>query len=110
MLTPSNILVLDEATASVDIETDVLIQETLRSPVFSNRTIITIAHRINTIMDSDRVLVLGKGEVLEYDTPDALLAARGAFWELVNQAGLNSSGEGGSAAAAADAVEGADDE
>jgi len=93
MLTPSNILVLDEATASVDIETDAHVQRTLRSPLFANRTIITIAHRINTIMDSDRVLVLDKGTVVEYDSPAKLMEARGMFYELVKHAGAT--GEGG---------------
>ncbi|POR32149.1 Metal resistance protein YCF1 [Tolypocladium paradoxum] len=88
MLTPSNILVLDEATAAVDIETDAMLQATLRSPLFSNRTIITVAHRLNTILDSDRVVVLDKGEVVEFDTPAELVKKQGVFHGLMKQAGL----------------------
>jgi ATP-binding cassette subfamily C (CFTR/MRP) protein 1 len=88
MLTPSNILVLDEATAAVDIETDAMLQRTLRSPLFSNRTIITVAHRLNTILDSDRVIVLEKGEVAEFDTPANLYKKQGLFHNLMKQAGL----------------------
>lgn len=88
MLTPSNILVLDEATAAVDIQTDALLQATLRSPLFANRTIITVAHRLNTIVDSDRVIVLDKGEVVEFDTPRALYDKQGVFYSLMKQAGL----------------------
>ncbi|KAI0887499.1 P-loop containing nucleoside triphosphate hydrolase protein [Annulohypoxylon maeteangense] len=89
MLTPSNILVLDEATAAVDVETDAMLQNTLRSSLFSHRTIITVAHRINTILDSDRIVVLDKGEVVEFDTPQALIQKRGVFYGLVKQAGLD---------------------
>ncbi|KAK9779422.1 putative Metal resistance protein YCF1 [Seiridium cardinale] len=89
MLTPSNILVLDEATAAVDVETDAALQETLRSPLFAHRTIITVAHRINTILDSDRVVVLDKGEVVEFDTPQELIKKKGVFYGLVKQAGLD---------------------
>lgn len=88
MLTPSNILVLDEATAAVDIQTDALLQATLRSPLFANRTIITVAHRLNTILDSDRVVVLDKGEVVEFDTPSVLFKKQGVFYSLMKQAGL----------------------
>ncbi|KJZ72821.1 hypothetical protein HIM_07765 [Hirsutella minnesotensis 3608] len=88
MLTPSNILVLDEATAAVDIETDAMLQATLRSPLFANRTIITVAHRLNTILDSDRVVVLDKGEVVEFDTPARLFKKQGVFYGLMKQAGL----------------------
>jgi ATP-binding cassette, subfamily C (CFTR/MRP), member 1 len=91
MLTPSNILVLDEATAAVDVETDALLQATLRSPLFSNRTIVTVAHRINTILDSDRVVVLDKGEVVEFDTPKELIKRHGVFYGLVKEAGLDTS-------------------
>ncbi|KAK1756041.1 P-loop containing nucleoside triphosphate hydrolase protein [Echria macrotheca] len=89
MLTPSNILVLDEATAAVDVQTDALLQTTLRSPLFAQRTIITVAHRINTILDSDRVVVLERGEVVEFDTPLELIKKRGVFYGLVKEAGLD---------------------
>jgi ATP-binding cassette subfamily C (CFTR/MRP) protein 1 len=88
LLTPSNILVLDEATAAVDVETDALLQTTLRSPLFSKRTIITIAHRINTILDSDRIVVLEAGQVKEFDTPKKLVEEKGLFYKLVKEAGL----------------------
>ncbi|RLV93995.1 Multiple drug resistance-associated protein-like transporter 1 [Spathaspora sp. JA1] len=68
----SKILVLDEATAAVDFQTDKIIQETIRSE-FADKTILTIAHRIDTIMDSDKILVLDKGTVAEFDTPENLL-------------------------------------
>lgn len=88
MLTPSNILVLDEATAAVDVETDAALQTTLRSSLFAHRTIITVAHRINTILDSDRVVVLDRGEVVEFDSPRELIRRRGLFYGLVKRAGL----------------------
>lgn len=91
LLTPSNILVLDEATAAVDVETDALLQTTLRSPLFAKRTIITIAHRINTILDSDRIVVLEHGQVKEFDSPKKLMEKRGLFWKLVREAGLEGS-------------------
>ncbi|KAF2275206.1 multidrug resistance-associated protein 1 [Westerdykella ornata] len=88
LLAPSNILVLDEATAAVDVETDAMLQATLRSSMFRNRTIITIAHRINTILDSDRIIVLDRGTVAEFDTPAELVRQRGLFYELVKEANL----------------------
>ena len=92
LLTPSNILVLDEATAAVDVETDAMLQTTLRSSIFSDRTIITIAHRINTILDSDRIVVLQQGKVAEFDTPKELIRKKGLFYELVKEAGLLENG------------------
>ncbi|KAH3686130.1 hypothetical protein WICPIJ_002894 [Wickerhamomyces pijperi] len=84
LLIPSNILVLDEATAAVDVETDKVLQETIRTE-FKDRTILTIAHRLNTIMDSDRIIVLDKGEVKEFDSPENLLKnPEGIFYSLVN--------------------------
>lgn len=93
LLAPSNILVLDEATAAVDVETDAMLQATLRSNMFKNRTIITIAHRINTILDSDRIIVLDRGTVAEFDTPAELVRQRGLFYDLVKEANLLSSVE-----------------
>ena len=81
-------LVLDEATASVDFETDALIQRTIREE-FAGRTIITIAHRLNTIIDYHRVLVMQEGRKIEFDTPSALLAREGGlFRELALAAGI----------------------
>eukprot|EP00026_Physarum_polycephalum_P000551 Phypoly_transcript_00552.p1 GENE.Phypoly_transcript_00552~~Phypoly_transcript_00552.p1 ORF type:complete len:1441 (-),score=206.09 Phypoly_transcript_00552:79-4401(-) len=71
LLRKAKILLLDEATASVDIETDALIQRTIREKFVEN-TVLTIAHRINTILDSDRVMVLDHGRVVEFDTPQEL--------------------------------------
>jgi len=56
--------------------------------MFKDRTIITIAHRINTILDSNRIIVLDHGEVAEFDTPSALIRRKGLFYQLVREAGL----------------------
>ncbi|XP_073385743.1 ABC transporter C family member 5 isoform X2 [Physcomitrium patens] len=79
LLKRTRILVLDEATASVDTATDNLIQQTLRVE-FSNCTVVTIAHRIPTVIDSDRVLVLSDGRVSEYDEPKRLLEDKSSFF------------------------------
>ncbi|XP_078481138.1 multidrug resistance-associated protein 1-like [Ciona intestinalis] len=89
LLRKSKILVLDEATAAVDLETDDLIQATIRVQ-FSDCTTFTIAHRLNTIMDSTRVLVLDNGRVAEFDTPENLLEAKGIFYSMAKDAGLAS--------------------
>ena len=73
LLNKNRILVLDEATAAVDHETDALIQNTIRSE-FADATIITIAHRIKTILDADRVMVMSDGRIAEFDAPSRLLA------------------------------------
>jgi len=79
------ILIMDEATASIDNGTDAVIQRMIRTK-FSDATVLTIAHRINTIMDSDRVLVLDDGNIAEFDTPDALLSKEeGIFTSLVKK-------------------------
>ncbi|KAJ2350735.1 Multidrug resistance-associated protein 1, partial [Coemansia sp. RSA 2673] len=76
------VLVLDEATADVDLETDRKIQELIRSE-FRECTVLTIAHRLDTIMNSDRVIVMEKGEVAEIGPPQELIANGGMFAELV---------------------------
>ncbi|KAF9983977.1 Multidrug resistance-associated protein 1 [Mortierella antarctica] len=89
LLRNTKILVLDEATSAVDMETDKLIQRTIRGAGFKGRTVLTIAHRIKTVMDFDKILVLDKGEVVEFDTPDELLRKGKAslFFTLAQQAG-----------------------
>uniref|UniRef100_A0A8C6UTS8 Multidrug resistance-associated protein 1 n=1 Tax=Neogobius melanostomus TaxID=47308 RepID=A0A8C6UTS8_9GOBI len=87
LLRKTKILVLDEATAAVDMETDHLIQSTIRSQ-FEECTVLTIAHRLNTIMDYTRVLVLDKGEMAEFDSPDKLVAQRGLFYNMAKDSGL----------------------
>ncbi|KAG8328053.1 Canalicular multispecific organic anion transporter 1 [Homalodisca vitripennis] len=72
LLRKTQVLILDEATAAIDLETDDLIQQTIRRE-FRNCTVLTIAHRLNTIMDSDRVLVLDKGTISEFESPLSLL-------------------------------------
>ncbi|TYJ52875.1 hypothetical protein B9479_006510 [Cryptococcus floricola] len=89
LLRKTKILVLDEATSSIDLETDEAVQQILRGPDFEGVTTITIAHRINTIMDSDKVLVMSQGRVGEYDTPKALMQKpESLFCSLVTEAGL----------------------
>ncbi|KAF2023302.1 vacuolar metal resistance ABC transporter-like protein [Setomelanomma holmii] len=85
LLASSKILILDEATAAVDVETDAMLQTTLRGSTFRNKTIITIAHRINTIIDSDRIIVLSQGGIAEFDTPTQLMRQKGLFYELVRE-------------------------
>lgn len=79
LLTRSKVLCIDEATASVDLETDKLIQQTIRQE-FSDSTVLTIAHRLDTIMDSDRVIVMDRGTVVEFDSPQVLLENKHSFF------------------------------
>jgi ABC-type multidrug transport system fused ATPase/permease subunit len=72
LLRKSNIIVMDEATASVDSSTDEKLQKMIRER-FVDQTLICIAHRLDTILDSDRVCVMDDGKVVEYDTPSVLL-------------------------------------
>uniref|UniRef100_A0A8C0BY67 ABC-type glutathione-S-conjugate transporter n=1 Tax=Buteo japonicus TaxID=224669 RepID=A0A8C0BY67_9AVES len=87
LLRKAKILILDEATAAVDLETDLQIQSTLRTQ-FKDSTVLTIAHRINTVMDCDRILVLEDGRVAEFDTLEHLIAQKGLFYRLMEESGL----------------------
>nr|XP_009677167.1 PREDICTED: canalicular multispecific organic anion transporter 2 isoform X2 [Struthio camelus australis] len=87
LLRKTRVLVLDEATAAIDLETDDLIQMTIRTQ-FEDCTVLTIAHRLNTIMDYTRVLVLDKGTIAEFDTPASLIASKGIFYSMAKDAGL----------------------
>ncbi|KAL5288837.1 ABCC4.2 family protein [Megaselia abdita] len=87
LLCRNKILLMDEATANVDYETDKLIQKTIKNE-FKNCTVLIIAHRLNTIMDSDRILVMDSGEIVEIGSPKELLEIEnGSFRNLVNQTG-----------------------
>ncbi|XP_039546373.1 canalicular multispecific organic anion transporter 1 isoform X1 [Pimephales promelas] len=87
LLRKSRILILDEATAAVDLETDDLIQSTIRRE-FSHCTVLTIAHRLNTILDSSRVMVLDSGKIVEFDSPSTLLHKQGHFYSMAKDAGI----------------------
>ena len=87
MLKPSCILLMDEATAALDSDTDAAVQQVLKKH-FSDRTIFTIAHRLDTIVSSDRILAINDGVVAEYDRPDVLLENRESiFYELCMNTG-----------------------
>ncbi|KAJ2808735.1 hypothetical protein H4R20_000680 [Coemansia guatemalensis] len=86
LLKRAKVLILDEATAAIDNATDEIIQQTIRTE-FKNCTVLTIAHRLNTIIDSDMVLVIDGGRLAEYDTPQNLLANKDSiFTSLVEEA------------------------
>ncbi|KAF9993545.1 hypothetical protein BGZ80_005031 [Entomortierella chlamydospora] len=87
LLRKTSLLILDEATAAIDLETDALVQAIIRQK-FSDCTILTIAHRINTVMDSDRIMMLDEGKVVEFDSPQNLLKDENSiFYSLAKQSG-----------------------
>ncbi|ETN81117.1 ABC transporter, ATP-binding protein [Necator americanus] len=88
LLRRTRVLILDEATAAVDMGTDALIQRTIRKE-FSHSTVLTIAHRLNTIMDYDRIIVLHDGQISEFDSPARLIANRlSEFHAMAKKAGI----------------------
>ncbi|XP_054556333.1 multidrug resistance-associated protein 1-like isoform X3 [Talpa occidentalis] len=92
LLRKTKILILDEATASIDFETDNLVQSTIRKE-FSNCTVLTIAHRLHSVIDSDRVLVLDSGRIIEFETPQNLIHQKGLFFEMIKEAGIKQDSE-----------------
>jgi len=82
LLRKPKILVMDEATASIDNETDATIQRMIREN-FQDSTVLTIAHRLNTIMDCDRILVLDDGHIAELDTPENLMAKESGHFKAM---------------------------
>ncbi len=90
ILSKTQILVLDEATAAVDLQTDKLIQQAIKSN-FADLTVLTIAHRLNTVMESDKILVMDAGRVVEFAPPLALLnRPNGYFYSLLKETGTES--------------------
>ncbi|ORZ10482.1 multi drug resistance-associated protein MRP [Absidia repens] len=88
LLRPTCILVLDEATAAIDVETDALIQDTIRHH-FKHCTVLTIAHRVKSILDSDKILLVDQGTVGEFDTPASLLEDKNSkFYSLCKEANV----------------------
>ncbi|KAI9486755.1 MAG: hypothetical protein EXX96DRAFT_550463 [Benjaminiella poitrasii] len=89
LLKNSKLIIMDEATASVDFDTDTKIQTTIRRE-FTNSTLLCIAHRLRTVIDYDRILVLDQGRVVEYDTPYNLLVGNtgtGLFKSMCEKSG-----------------------
>ncbi|PIN18557.1 Peptide exporter, ABC superfamily [Handroanthus impetiginosus] len=82
LLKRNKILVLDEATASIDSATDAILQKIIRQE-FANCTVITVAHRVPTVIDSDMVMVLSYGKLVEYDEPSKLMGTNSSFAKLV---------------------------
>nr|XP_034320755.1 multidrug resistance-associated protein 1 isoform X2 [Crassostrea gigas] len=88
LLHKTKILILDEATAAVDVETDELIQKTIKTE-FRECTVLSIAHRLNTVMDYDRIMVMDKGLIVEFDSPQKLLDDKsGVFYSMAKDANL----------------------
>ncbi|KAF9462732.1 P-loop containing nucleoside triphosphate hydrolase protein [Collybia nuda] len=88
MVRESKLLILDEATSAIDYKTDEVIQRSLRNELKKDVTIVTVAHRLKTIMDSDKIMVLDAGRIVEFDHPSQLLKKEGGFFRsLVNESG-----------------------
>ena len=88
LLRRSKIIVLDEATASIDQSTDELIQKTIRDQ-FRDCTVLTIAHRLNTVLDSSRIMVIDHGQIVEFESPKVLLEDKNTiFYQMANDANL----------------------
>ncbi|KAJ7745476.1 P-loop containing nucleoside triphosphate hydrolase protein [Mycena maculata] len=84
----SKLLILDEATSAIDYKTDAVIQSSLRTELSGDTTLLTVAHRLQTIMDADKIMVLDAGRIVEFDTPKALLQKKhGLFRALVDESG-----------------------
>ncbi|KZV73095.1 P-loop containing nucleoside triphosphate hydrolase protein [Peniophora sp. CONT] len=84
----SKLLILDEATSSIDYDTDAVIQRSLRTELGGDVTLLTVAHRLATIMDADKIMVLDAGRLVEFDPPRVLLEKEGGYLKaLVDESG-----------------------
>ncbi|HOC34040.1 MAG TPA: ATP-binding cassette domain-containing protein [Ruminococcus flavefaciens] len=84
ILNDPRILIFDEATSALDYESESIIQNNLKE-ICRNRTVIIIAHRLSTLKDADKIMVVDKGEIVEYDTQKKLLALNGLYAYLHDQ-------------------------
>lgn len=84
ILNNPRILIFDEATSALDYESESIIQNNLKQ-ICKNRTVIIIAHRLSTLKDVDKIMVVDKGEIIEYDTQEKLIETRGLYYHLLNQ-------------------------
>lgn len=84
ILAEPQILILDEATSNLDTESEQLIQASMAS-LFAGRTTFVIAHRLSTVRRADRILLMEDGRVVEQGTHDALMAAQGTYWQMVQR-------------------------
>ncbi|KAI8621801.1 P-loop containing nucleoside triphosphate hydrolase protein [Chytriomyces sp. MP71] len=87
LLKSSRLTVFDEATASVDVETDWAIQQAIRGPSFAKTTVLSIAHRLRTVADYDKILVLDKGRVIQFGSPEELMLQEGTFRQMCLDSG-----------------------
>lgn len=88
LLRKNKFLVLDEATSNVDMKTDAFIQQVIKDR-FRQTTVITVAHRLNTIADYDKVIAIHHGRIVEQGAPYELLQRKGLFFDMVQRTGSN---------------------
>lgn len=88
LIRKNKFLVLDEATSNVDMQTDHFIQNCIHTK-FADTTVITIAHRLNTIADYDKIIVMDRGQIVETGSPLELIEREGIFREMVEKTGTN---------------------
>ena len=82
LMSPAKIIVMDEATSAMDRQTDLRIQQVLRGDSLKDKTMLIVAHRLETVMGCDRIMVMRGGAIVEFDTSAQLLSRKGMFWDL----------------------------
>ena len=92
LMSQAKIIVMDEATSAMDRQTDLRIQQVLRGDSLKDKTMLIIAHRLETVMGCDRIMVMREGAIVEFDAPAQLLSRKGLFWELSRAEGETNKG------------------
>lgn len=87
LINKRRLLILDEATASIDIKTEESIQKAIKEE-FNDSTMIIIAHRVQTIIHCDRIMVMASGKIVEFDTPGNLLKKTGSYFKEIYEKNL----------------------